>query len=109
MLINATIPGLPGGLPISTGVLVLYADDEAFTVMTPRPSAGRMELLQRIRRRWDDRGTGARDVPRLRSDLRMGFRLMGGGKAEDGVWVHVLKSLAALFGVRGEVEMQKVC
>ena len=31
-LLNLT---MPGGLELSTGVLVLYADDEAFTLMTP--------------------------------------------------------------------------
>src|SRR6266516_7419406 len=36
-LINMQIPGdLPVGLPLSTGVLVLYADDESFTFMTPQ-------------------------------------------------------------------------
>ena len=27
---------MPGGLKLSTGVLVLYADDESFTLMTPQ-------------------------------------------------------------------------
>ena len=27
--------GLPGRMKLSTGVLVLYADDESFTLMTP--------------------------------------------------------------------------
>ncbi|MDQ6661134.1 MAG: hypothetical protein M3Z24_09235, partial [Chloroflexota bacterium] len=26
----------PGGMPLSTGVMVLYADDETFTLMTPQ-------------------------------------------------------------------------
>ncbi len=28
--------GMPGGMKLSTGVLVLYADDESFTLMTPQ-------------------------------------------------------------------------
>ena len=36
-LINMVIPGdLPHGLPLSTGVLVLYADEESFTFMNPQ-------------------------------------------------------------------------
>src|SRR5713226_9128438 len=36
-VINMLIPGtLPVGLPLSTGVLVLYADDDSFTLMTPQ-------------------------------------------------------------------------
>jgi hypothetical protein len=35
-LINMVLPGdIPHGLPLSTGVLVLYADEEAFTFMNP--------------------------------------------------------------------------
>ena len=35
-LINMLIPGdIPHGLPLSTGVLVLYADEESFTFMNP--------------------------------------------------------------------------
>ncbi|OUC07773.1 hypothetical protein RY27_12920, partial [Litorilinea aerophila] len=42
LLINATLPGIPGGMPVSTGVLILYADDESFSVMTPdgHPESG---------------------------------------------------------------------
>lgn len=42
LLINATLPGIPGGMPVSMGVLILYADEESFSVMTPdgHPEAG---------------------------------------------------------------------
>ena len=38
LLINATV----GGMPVYTGVRVIYADDESFTVMTPEghPESG---------------------------------------------------------------------
>ncbi len=110
VLINATIPGLPGGLPISTGVLVLYADDEAFTVMTPQghPLAGWNFFSA-----FDDEGTTVAQVQGMfrASDpiYEFGFRFMGGGKAEDGIWVHVLESLAARFGVSGEVSIRQEC
>ena len=110
VLINVTIPGLPGGLPISTGVLVLYADDEAFTVMTPQghPLAGWNFFSA-----FDDDGTTVAQVQaKFRASdpiYEFGFRFMGGGKAEDGIWVHVLTSLAARFGVGGEVSIRQEC
>ena len=110
VLINATVPGLPGGLPISTGVLVLYADDEAFTVMTPQghPLAGWNFFSA-----FDDDGATVAQVQGMfrASDpiYEFGFRFMGGGKAEDDIWVHVLKSLAARFGISEEVSVQQQC
>jgi hypothetical protein len=45
--------GPPGRMKLSTGVLVLYADDESFTLMTPEGHmlAGWITLLGRDRRR----------------------------------------------------------
>ncbi|HSN78024.1 MAG TPA: hypothetical protein VL334_23360, partial [Anaerolineae bacterium] len=44
VLINATLPAMFGApaMPVSTGVLILYADDESFSVMTPdgHPESG---------------------------------------------------------------------
>src|SRR5215208_7127536 len=53
LLINATV----GGMPVYTGVRIIYADDESFTVMTPRvipspagtPSA---RMWTTMARRW---------------------------------------------------------
>jgi hypothetical protein len=38
----------------------------------------------------------------------MGYRLMGGAKQQEAIWRHVLSALAALFDVKGQVEMQKI-
>ncbi len=47
VLINANVPGVP--MPVSTGVLILFADDESFAVMTPQghPESG-LQYLQRL-------------------------------------------------------------
>ena len=44
--------GMPGGMKLSTGVLVMYADDESFTLMTPQGHmfAG-LDHVQRVRAR----------------------------------------------------------
>ena len=113
MFIDSTVPILPnsrGILPISTGVLVLYADDTMFTVITPEghPESG-----------WNTFSTVEEDgivVAQIEALTRatdpiyeFGFRFMGGTQMQDRVWTHVLRSLAKTLDVQAEVEMEKVC
>jgi len=99
-----------GGLPVYTGVRVIYADDESFTVMTPEghPESG-WDTFSAYR---DDDGT---TVARIQSLARandpiyeIGFRIVG-STAQERIWRHVLKSLAAHFGVNEPVTLEKVC
>jgi phytoene dehydrogenase-like protein len=96
LLINASVQGMP----VYTGVMVLYADDESFTVMTAEglPEAG-----------WNTfaahEGKDGVTVATVQSLARandpiyeVGFRLFG-STAQERIWVHVLESLAARFGV----------
>ncbi len=106
-LINMVIPG---GLPLSTGVLVLYADDESFTLMTPQGHtfAGWITFSARE----EDGCTVAQAQVLLRSYdpiYEFFFRFLGASKAEDAFWQHTLSSLAAYFGVREEVQIQIKC
>jgi hypothetical protein len=89
VLINASLPGIPGGVPVSTGVLVLYADEDMFTVMTPagHPESGR-----------------ANDPI-----YEFGFRFLGGSSQQERIWHSVLLALASNFGVSGQVQVQKTC
>ena len=69
-LLNMT---LPGKMKLSTGVMVLYADEESFTLMTPAgPHVRRLDHVQRHRgrRRYGRPGPGAH--ARQRPDLRDG-------------------------------------
>lgn len=105
MLINASVQGMP----VYTGVMVLYADDESFTVMTAEglPEAG-----------WNTFSAHEEDgetVVQIQSLARasdpvyeVGFRFFG-STAQEKIWSHVLTSLAASFGVRGRVELEKTC
>ncbi len=105
LLINAQV----SGMPVYTGVMVMYSDDECFTVMTAEglPEAG-----------WNTFSAYEEDgctVAQVQSMARandpvyeLGFRLMG-SKAQEKIWMHVLQSLAAHFGVQGQVELQKIC
>ncbi|HSN73486.1 MAG TPA: hypothetical protein VL334_00175 [Anaerolineae bacterium] len=109
VLINATLPGLPGGIPVSTGVRIIYADDVSFTVMTP---AGHPEAGFNTFSAFEEEGETVAQVQSLgRANdpvYEMGYRLMGGAKQQEAIWRHVLTTLAALFGIKGQVEMQKV-
>ncbi len=105
LLINASLTGLP----VYTGVMVIYADDGCFTVMTAEglPEAG-----------WNTFSVYEEDgciVAQVQSIARandpiyeIGFRLIG-SRAQEKIWRHVLTQLAACYGVQAEVELAKQC
>jgi hypothetical protein len=102
-------PGTPGIIPMKSGVLVLYSDDEMFTVMTPEgfPISG-----------WNTFSAFEEDgytVAQVQGLIRttdpiyeFGFRFMGGEHEEDKVWFSVLTALASHWGVKGQVQFHKV-
>lgn len=111
LLINATVPGIPGGIPVSTGVLILYADDVSFSVMTPEghPEAGFNTFSA-----YEDDGVTIAQVQSLcRANdpvFEFGFRFMGGSKQQENVWRTVLTNLARQFDLSSpEVNVVKVC
>ncbi len=108
VLINATLPGIPGGVPVSTGVMVLYADDESFTLMCPEghPEAGWNTFSA-----YEEDGATVVQIQSLgRANdpiYEFGFRFMGGSAQQEKIWRHVLTTLAAEYGVAGQIQMQK--
>ena len=108
VLINANVPGVP--MPVSTGVLILFADDESFAVMTPQghPESGFNTFSAFI----EDGVTVAQIQSLARANdpiFEFGFRFMGGSKQQENIWRHVLTTLAANFNITTPVEMRKVC
>ena len=99
-----------GGMPVHTGVRVIYADDESFTVMTPEghPESG----WNTFSAHTDEDGVTVAQIQSLaRANdpiYELGFRIMGSTEQER-IWTHVLKSLAAHFGVNEPVSMEKAC
>jgi Domain of unknown function (DUF1990) len=99
-----------GGMPVYTGVRVIYADDESFTVMTPEghPESG-WNTFSAYR---DDDGTTVAQIQSLaRANdpiYEIGFRIVG-STTQERIWTHVLKSLAAHFGLNEPVTLEKVC
>jgi hypothetical protein len=100
---------LPGGVKLSTGVMVLYADDESFSLMTPEghPFSGWITFSS-----FEEEGTTivqAQVLMRANDPLyEMGLR-MGGHKMEDEMWRKTLENLEAHFGVNEPVETNVVC
>lgn len=100
----------PGGMKFKTGVMVLYSDDESFTLMTPEGHmfAGWITFSAAER--------GGRTVAQAQVLMRASDPIFevglafGGHRQEDRFWQHTLGQLAAHFGEPGaEVETQVVC
>jgi hypothetical protein len=103
MIINASVQGMP----VYTGVMVLYSDDVSFTVMTAEglPEAGWNTFSA-----YEEDGATVVQIQSLAraSDpiYEVGFRLFG-STAQEKIWAHVLTSIAERFGVRERVRLEK--
>ncbi|MGQ0831975.1 MAG: hypothetical protein ACT4OV_09890 [Microthrixaceae bacterium] len=101
---------MPGGLELSTGVLVLYADDEGFTLMTPEGHqfAGWITFSAFL----GPGGTVAQAQVLMRSSdplYELGM-IFGGHRVEDRFWTATLTALAERFGVdHPSIEARSEC
>ena len=101
----------PTGLPlISTGIVVIYADDLSFSFMTPQ---GHMFAAMITFSAHEDQGVSVVQVQALvrASDplYEMTFRLGFGHRTEDEFWTRTLENLARHFGIQGQVQQQVTC
>jgi hypothetical protein len=112
-VLNLAGPGgirAPGGGPmISTGIMVIYADDESFTFMTPQ---GHMFAGIITFSAFEEDGvTVAQAQALVRANdpiYELSFRLKFGHKSEDLFWVKTLKALAAHLGSNSEIEQTAI-
>ncbi|MGO9736859.1 MAG: FAD-dependent oxidoreductase [Desulfomonilaceae bacterium] len=95
--------------PVSTGVMILYADDLSFTFCTPQghPEAGWVTFSAfKV-----DGATVVQVYGLTRSNdpiFEATFHLVG-SKIQIRIWTHVLKSLAAFLGVPPEITIDSKC
>jgi hypothetical protein len=87
------LPGdIPVGVPISTGVLIIYADDESFTFMNP---LGHMFAGWITFSAYEEEGCTTAQIQLLvRCNdpiYEIGFRL-GATYSENRFWQYILKS-----------------
>ena len=99
------------GIPISSGVRVIYNDDESFTIMTPQgfPESGwnSFSTFEEDGETWLQVQSMARTADPI---YEFGFRFMGGGRFQEETWQHVVKAVAAHFGIHDEpVQITRHC
>jgi hypothetical protein len=98
------------GLPLESGMLVLYADDESFTLMTPQ---GHMYASWITFSGYQDEAPGT--VAQVQMLLRAGDPIfdvimrLGGFRYENRVWQHTLRALARRFDVYTNVQTDEIC
>jgi hypothetical protein len=99
----------PGGMTLSTGIRVIYADDESFSFMTPEGHmfAGMITFSSEL--------DGDQTLVNIQALIRandpvyeMTFRMGFGHKAEDKFWHQTLQNLAAHFDATGVVSQRNV-
>jgi hypothetical protein len=106
-LINLSV--MPGGIQLSTGVLVIYADDVSFTFMNPE---GHMFAGMVTFSAEEVDGTTyaeAQVLIRANDPLWELVARVSMFKKENEFWCHTLRALAQHFGVTGEVDLQQEC
>lgn len=96
-----------GGVTVSTGIRVIYADHESFTFMNAagHPAAGMITFSADEQ----EDGTFAQVQVLIRANDPF-YDLMlpvYGQRAEDAVWTHTLRALAAHFGATGSVSIER--
>jgi hypothetical protein len=100
---------LPGKMKLSTGVMVLYADEESFTLMTPEGHmfAGWITFSAT---EVDDQTVAQAQVLMRASDpiFELGLTF-GGHKQENVFWEQTLTAVANHFGHEGDVDTGVVC
>jgi hypothetical protein len=101
---------IAAGVPLATGIMVLYADDESFTFMNPQGHmfAGWITFSAQA-----EAGTTTAQVQVLARASDPLYELMmplGMSRVEDGFWQQTLRALAAHFGVQdAAVQTTVVC
>jgi hypothetical protein len=101
----------PGGAPvISTGILVIYADEESFSFLTPE---GHMFAGMNTFSAYEEDGVTYAQIQALvrGSDplFELVLRLGLGHKMEDDFWLETLTNLAARFGAHSTPVLSRVC
>ncbi|HVL64396.1 MAG TPA: hypothetical protein VM573_04405 [Actinomycetota bacterium] len=101
--------GLPGRMKLSTGILVMYADDESFTFMTPQGHMFAGWITFSAHSAPEGTVAQAQVLMRASDPLYEIGLAFGGHRQEDRFWEHTLTMLARHFGAECEVDMQRVC
>jgi hypothetical protein len=101
---------LPGHMRLSTGVMVLYADHESFTLMTPQGHMFAGWITFSARREGDHVVAQAQVLMRASDPVFELGLMLGGHRQEDVFWQRTLTRLATHLGhPDATVETSVVC
>jgi hypothetical protein len=104
----APVPGSP--VKMSTGVLVIYADREAFTFMTPEGHALSAWITFSAYRDGEDTVVQVQALERTSDPFIELTYMFGANRANDRFWERTLENLAASLGIVSPVvATQRVC
>lgn len=114
LFISAKVPAFPGSpniLPVTSGVTVLYVDENQFTVMTPEgfPVSGwnTFSVIE------NEDGVPVAQVQSLERSSDPVYevfdRYFGAAAQQEKIWISVLTNLANFLGITSQVSMEKVC
>ena len=105
-VLNLSGPGginPPGGPLISTGIMVVYADDESFSFMTPQGHMFAGLITFSAARQEDDTVAQIQLLVRASDPMyELTLRLGVGHKMENQFWSQTLQNLAAHFNLPGK-------
>ena len=105
-LLNMT---MPGRMTLSTGVMVLYADEESFTLMTPQGHMFAGWITFSATERGGETVAQAQVLMRASDPLFEVGLTLGGHRQEDRFWEQTLTRLAAHFDHPASVQTSVVC
>jgi hypothetical protein len=96
-------------LPVDAGLMVLYADDESFTFITPEgfPESGWITFSA-----YEEDGcviAQVQSLARAADPIYEASFFVFGSREQEAIWEHVLTQLAAQLYIRGQVKMSKTC
>ncbi len=92
-----------GGVKLSTGVMVLYADAESFTLMTPQGHMFAGWITFSAERSGDTTIVQAQALFRANDPLYEIALTLGGYRKEDSFWIATLTALGRRLGVESPV------
>ena len=102
--------GIGAGMRLSTGVFVLYADEESFTLMTPQGHMFAGWITFSAERPRDVTTVQAQVLMRANDPIYEIAMAMGGHRKEDQFWVETMTALARYLGAPpATVHIRTVC
>ena len=99
----------PGGMTLSTGVMVIYADEESFTFMSPEGHMFSGWITFSAHEREGVTVAQTQVLIRANDPLWELVMRVYGFKKEDEFWMQTLRAVASHFGVEGQPQMTAAC